>query len=790
MLAPESIARNPMLEQIYHSLEARCRAALETGNSETDFQSRLIAGLAVVIGTIVMALTAAELSDGAYLNAAVVTMIPLGMGWALWMLFVRRNLNAASAVLISSFLSVLTIVLLFSGGTLAGGFVALPVLVMLAAILCSRRVAICVALFSIVIAGIATWLSTTDWNFPLLPNSHPSWLLARVAVISSVLTLISIFLFRTSAEHVRDKAALVQAELESANAELSKVLSSQLTTERLMFKVQEIGDLIGWWYEPETGRVHYTSLAEKEFKSFRLKISAENEKKQDPVAKKFRNHVSEKLAGDGPWDREVRLDRGDGSSVWYRDTGEIEKVNGEMQRVVGVLQDITEAKTLSDQLELHANYDELTGLANRRIFWKAVSQEYETFDEAKPVAHLLFIDLDQFKLVNDTSGHVAGDRLLQIVSSVLEKNVQANDFVGRVGGDEFAVILRECPPSDVSKVANRLRESIEQVHFHWSGETFRVGASIGVISIEPRHGSAEELQQLVDAACYEAKLAGRNRVNLFEEGEDVIAAQRGEARWVQRLHDAMTHNRFELHGQLIKPIRDTGEPDRYEVLIRLREADSDRLIPPGAFLPAAERFGLSPQVDQWVIEHLLRRLHADPNIKSLHRKYWVNLSGNSIGDSVFANYLVETIRNSTLPKGMINFEITETAVIRNIDAAEELIASLRAMGCQFALDDFGSGLSSFGYLKKLSVDYLKIDGMFVKEILNDEADRVFVQAIISIAKAMGMKTVAEFVENDEIYSLVESFGVDYAQGYGVHKPEKLNFYESNVVRMNPGKKAG
>ena len=765
-----------MFDQIIQLFFARSRAVFVSHDSEADFRSRMIGGLAGLMIVFTLPLIVDDILAANYGVAILIGLIPLGMFGSLWLLFTKRRLDSASLLMVGSILGALSLGLLLSGGSLAGSFVATPLVVLLASVLCTRKVALILTAVAISACIVAMWLSTTEFVFPLSSDGNVLWLLGRTSILISIITTVSILLYRDSAEQIRNRAALVQMKLELANTELSSVVQSHISSAQLMFKVQEIGDLIGWWYEPESGRVHYTASKRGEFMSFDLKDHDDSSESVTLVNVELRDLVARRVENAQSWDDEARIIGGDGEPRWYRDSGEVELDGEDLVRVVGVLQDITSTKTLTDQLELHANFDELTGLLNRRIFWSAVEKEHANFDSGQSQSHLLFIDLDQFKLVNDASGHVAGDRLLQIVAGVLKDNVHKSDTVGRVGGDEFGVIIRNCSASMVAQIADRLRAAIEQVHFHWSGETFRIGASVGAIGIDPSHGTADELQQLVDAACYEAKLAGRNRVSFFEGGEEQIAEHRGEARWVQRLHDAMEHNRFELHGQLIKPVEETGEASRYEVLIRLREPGSDRLIPPGAFLPAAERFGLSPQVDQWVLGQLLKKLHADPEIASRNRKYWVNLSGNSIGDKQFAEYLIEAMQNSNLPEGMVNFEITETAVIRNMKTAGDLIAKLGAMGCQFALDDFGSGLSSFGYLKKFPVDYLKIDGMFVKEILNDEVDRVFVRAIISIAKTMGIKTVAEFVENDEIYRLVEEFGVDYVQGYGIHRPEKLLFY--------------
>ena len=429
---------------------------------------------------------------------------------------------------------------------------------------------------------------------------------------------------------------------------------------------------------------------------------------------------------------------------------------------------------MNDQLAYQANYDELTGLLNRRAFEAALTRAHREASGKPTPSFLMFMDLDQFKIVNDTSGHAAGDELLKLVSQLIRDQVRSNDLVGRLGGDEFALLLWECPEHVALRIAESIRSAIEEFQFNWDTETYRIGVSIGVVPLDPMLGDVSELQQLADAACYEAKDAGRNRVHITRTAADASKGHRGEAQWVQRLRDAMDNDRFALYGQLIKPINPTGdEPERMEILLRMRDPVSRKLIPPGAFLPAAERFGLSTKLDQWVVENLIRTLFVHDAFGAGDRRYWINLSGNSVGDRRFAEFLVDAIKNSPLPVGTLNFEITETAVIRSVAEAGKLMAKLRDQGCQFALDDFGSGLSSFGYLKKLPVDYLKIDGMFVRDIMTDPTDRMFVRSIIDIAHTMGIKVTTEFIENEEMLHAVADFGTDYVQGYGIHRPEVL-----------------
>jgi diguanylate cyclase (GGDEF)-like protein/PAS domain S-box-containing protein len=438
------------------------------------------------------------------------------------------------------------------------------------------------------------------------------------------------------------------------------------------------------------------------------------------------------------------------------------------------IQDVTESLQLTSQLEYQASYDELTGLLNRRAFEAQLQRAWELGKNTRTPSHLMFMDLDQFKVVNDTSGHSAGDQLLRAVSEILLNSVRTNDIVARLGGDEFGIILWDCPNDVAKRIAESIRSALEVFRFHWDAEVYRIGVSIGGIPVDPAVGDVNELQQLADAACYAAKEAGRNRVHMVAGDKDSARAHRGQVRWVQRLREAMDNNRFAIYAQAIKPLSDKiVEPERLEILLRLRDPDTRRIIPPGAFLPAAERYGLSVELDQWVVGSLLTALFIHQSFQADQRSYWINLSGASIGDKRFADFLVNAIEHSPLPPGTINFEITETAVIRSVAEAGSLMMALREMGCKFALDDFGSGLSSFGYLKKLPVDYLKIDGMFIRDLLRDKTDRIFVKSIIDIAHTLNIKTVAEFIENDDLLDIVRELGADYAQGFAIGRPYVL-----------------
>lgn len=448
--------------------------------------------------------------------------------------------------------------------------------------------------------------------------------------------------------------------------------------------------------------------------------------------------------------------------------------HGDLQYIVLLAHDVTESRAMTDQLAYQARFDELTGLVNRRAFSERL--ELMSASEA-PVDHafLMFLDLDQFKVVNDTCGHAAGDELLRKVAKLITQCVREQDTVARLGGDEFALIVIGCSEEIALQRAEDIRQRIADLEFLWGQDVFRIGVSIGVVPVASTTKDWNELQQLADAACYAAKEAGRNRVHLVAGQSDAVHEHRVEMRWVQRLNHAIDHDNFELFGQRIARLTPTNRhPERFEILLRMRDRNSNRLIPPGAFLPAAERYGLQGRLDLWVISNVIAVLAAQDPKTIANQQFWINLSGASVGDSKISQSIVQMVQRANLPKGCLNFEITETAVIRKIDDAAALIKSLQAIGCHFALDDFGSGLSSFGYLKRLNVDCLKIDGQFVRDITTDPTDRIFVKSIIDIAHTLGMRVVAEFVEDQQILDVITELGSDYAQGFGVHRPAPLN----------------
>ena len=460
--------------------------------------------------------------------------------------------------------------------------------------------------------------------------------------------------------------------------------------------------------------------------------------------------------------------------------------HGKFVYAVMQLRDVTESKRLSDELTYQATHDVLTGLANRRAF-ESNFEKLRTLNSFRnsPSA-LCLLDLDQFKVVNDTCGHEAGDELLVQIANILRESVREEDLAVRLGGDEFAVLLENCSAEKSQEIAESIRQKIENLVFSWDNSTFRIGASIGVITMSNAPSDLSDILRQADAACFSAKDAGRNRVYTVKDGDSELKEKRGEMHWVHRIHTAMEQNDFIIYAQPIVRLDGSPEPERLELLLRLRNREKRSVIPPGAFLPAAERYGLMPKLDQWVVKNLIQMLETYDYLFQENRKFWVNLSGHSLGDDKFLAFLEDQVSNSSLPPGGINFEVTETSVIRNISQAADVMNRMKLLGCRFALDDFGTGLSSFSYLKALPVDVIKIDGMFVKGMIDNPVDRIFVKSIIDIGKVLGTQTVAEFVETAELRDILIDMGAEYGQGFALGKPQELipTLHPSNTRLFN------
>ena len=451
----------------------------------------------------------------------------------------------------------------------------------------------------------------------------------------------------------------------------------------------------------------------------------------------------------------------------------VRDADGRYQHAITHIQDINEARQLSTELSYQATHDWLTDLVNRREFETRIEGALTTAQRDQREHAICYLDLDQFKVINDTCGHVAGDELLRQISNLLRSKVRSNDIIARLGGDEFGLLMEGCLVQ-AQRVAESLRSFIEDFQFVWNDIRFRIGVSIGVVPINGESSSVTEVLQQVDTACYAAKDKGRNRVHLFLREDEELAKRRGEMRWVTEIQVALEANRFRLYIQPIVPVRLTESGyEHYEVLIRMIDTNGDE-IPPGAFLPAAERYGLAARIDRWVLSRLLEWLANNRTVAERVSMFSVNLSGLTLADELFLGYAINLLKESHVPSNKICFEITETAVISNLSQATRFISTLKDLGCLFALDDFGSGLSSFAYLKSLPVDYLKIDGMFVRDVHIDPINRALVKSINDVGKVMGKRTIAEFVENNDVLEVLAELNVDYGQGYGIGKPFPLD----------------
>lgn len=461
--------------------------------------------------------------------------------------------------------------------------------------------------------------------------------------------------------------------------------------------------------------------------------------------------------------------RSDGSRVVVSILGYPVLLDGEVTGIYAVYRDVTERRRIADELAFHASHDPLTGLINRRQLSDTCRELIN--DAVAGSRHaFLYIDLDQFKLVNDTCGHVAGDQLLIEVAKVFRRSLRDSDVVGRLGGDEFAIVLRNCALGDAGRIAEKLIRSIRELRFEWEGQTYLIGASIGVAAIDRTVPNFTALMSRADAACYFAKEHGRNRYHVYREDDTDLKRVEGEMSWAVKLQQAIEQDRFELFAQIMQPL---AEPyaararKHLELLIRYREPDGT-LVPPGAFIPAAERYSLMPQIDRWVISRAFDMLAA---IRGELPVASINLSGLTFVDPGLIEFVRDEFGRTGIPSTAVCFEITETAAITNLDSAKRFIERMREMGVMIALDDFGSGMSSFNYLKSLPIDLLKIDGSFIRELDRNPVDYSMTEAINRLGHLLHVRTVAEFVESNEILDKLRVIGVDFAQGYAIHRPE-------------------
>lgn len=577
---------------------------------------------------------------------------------------------------------------------------------------------------------------------------------------------------RDVTEHNQLTTALYE-EKERLQVTLASIADAVLTTDmegRILFLNPVAEQLTGWSLADAQGRPHE--------EVFRIHDSQSDEVLSSPVTRCLREQTITSLD-----EGAVLLSRQGERHEVQDSAAPVRTVDGHIIGAVLVFQNVTHARNLQRELSYNASHDALTGLYNRLKFEQELDAAWQQAQAGTTQHALCFIDLDRFKVVNDSAGHAAGDLLLRELGTLLRDSLRGSDAVARIGGDEFALLLRDCDLVQAEAVAEKLIASIGAVRFNWQNRIYDVGASAGIVAITAETRSPAELMSQADVACYTAKHAGRNRAALYRAGSEDVERQHREILMASGLREALEQHRFELHAQAIVPTRATGGTAQHvELLLRLRDVQG-QLISPATFIPAAERFGLMSSIDRWVVRQVLVELVPWLQERpELH--VGINLSGNSLSDPDFLPELLELIAASPLDPQRLLFELTETAVINKLSVASALISQVRERGCRIALDDFGAGLSSFAYLKHFRVDYVKIDGSFIRSLDQDPLDRAIVESINQVAHHLGAETIAEFVESQATFELLGTIGVDYAQGYALGKPLPLREW-SGSSRLEP-----
>jgi diguanylate cyclase (GGDEF)-like protein/PAS domain S-box-containing protein len=551
-------------------------------------------------------------------------------------------------------------------------------------------------------------------------------------------------------------------EKESAQITLQSIGDGVVTTDaecRVEYLNPVAEDLTGWKLDDVSGRP-----IDEIFRGFHEETC---EPLENPLAVAIRRSRPIKSV------RPTLLIRRDGNELYIESTAApIRADGGQISGGVLVFHDVSESRELNRRLSYHASHDMLTGLVNRREFEARLERALKNARSREAQYALCYMDLDQFKIVNDSCGHSAGDAMLGQLGALLKSKIRWRDTLARLGGDEFGVLLENCTVDEAIEAAEKLLKAIQEFRFLWEDRTFRLGASIGVVPITPETASVAELLTAADSACAAAKESGRNRVHTYQVNDIDLMRRRREMQWAARINNALEEARFELFRMTIQPLQDQDQGAHYELLLRMKD-ENGQLVSPDVFINAAERYGITPSIDRWVIENAFRWLVSEADERQRLSLCSINLSGQTLGDEKFLPFVIEQFEKSGLDATKICFEITETAAIASYSQANRFIQSLKELGCKFALDDFGTGLSSFGYLKHFPVDFLKIDGSFVKEILHDPIDREMVRSINEIGHLTGKQTIAEWAETDEIVTMLKGIGVDFAQGYAIDEPRRI-----------------
>ncbi len=644
-----------------------------------------------------------------------------------------------------------------TAGTVARGLrnrwisVALPVAVVLAAL---------IGLFVVVRAGwlvIAAGLAMTG-----LLAAYLLTLTRRVIADverAEELARANAALANEIAERERAEAALAQ-ERDRLEVTLHSIGDAVITTDAeggVQYLNPVAESLTGWPLEEARGR----QLAAV----FRIVSESSGKRAADPVRRCLEENRAPPMARDI-----VLISRPGRKYGIQASAAPIRAQGGDVLGVVLVFNDVTEARQLAQEAVRQASHDPLTDLINRREFERRLEHSVASAKQYGLQHALCYLDLDQFKIVNDTVGHMAGDELLKQVTVLLRKTVRSRDTLARLGGDEFGLLLNNCPLAKAVEIAEMAVAEVRGFRFVWKERAFQLGVSIGLVPIVAGAEGTAKLLAQADVACYSAKDAGRNRVHVYE-GEGSSSRRHAQMVRAAELRGAVEEDRFRLFCQPIVPLADPAEPVHYELLLRMLDTEG-KIVPPNAFIPAAERYGLMAAIDRWVIRTAFgryRELFHGPGSSQIA----INLSGNTLNDESLFDFIQERMLEHEIPPLRVCFEITETAAIHNLSRVTRFIVAMKESGCRFALDDFGSGLSSLTYLKNLPVDYLKIDGSFVRNMTEDAVDRAMVSAINEVGHTTGLRTVAEHVHSDEIVEILREMGIDYAQGYALGRPRPV-----------------
>lgn len=552
-------------------------------------------------------------------------------------------------------------------------------------------------------------------------------------------------------------------EKERAQITLRAIGDGVITTDersRVEYLNPVAEQLTGWSLDEAMGRP-----VDEVFRAFHEETC---EPVESPLTEAVRRLRSVKSA------RPTLFIRRDGNELYLQSTASpIRDGSGTVIGGVLVFHDVSESRELNRKLSYHASHDALTGLVNRHEFEQRLDRALVSARARESAYALCVVDLDQFRIVNDTCGHSAGDALLSQVAQLLKSKIRWRDTLARLGADEFAVLLEACTLEEALRTAELLREAVAEHRFQWADRTFRLGASIGVVPLSGVNDDPASALSAANSAAQAAKEQGRNRVHCFEDNDLDLMRRRREMQWASRITTALEDGRFELYRQDILPLQSMGDSGRhYEILLRMRD-EQGNVVTPDHFIAAAERYSITPAIDRWVVENTFRWLISEADERDSLAMCSINLSGQSLADDKFLPFIIDRFHKTGIDARRICFEITETAAIASYSQATRFIHALKDLGCRFALDDFGTGLSSFGYLKHFPVDFLKIDGSFVRDIHHDTVDLAMVRSINEIGHLTQKKTIAEFAENDEIIALLRDLGVDYAQGYGVARPQRI-----------------